>query len=171
MSNWATKYGIYPELSGSPNDPTSLNFGGSCKERVWNMKKRGYGQYGNSEHPEWGWKYWEENCSRLIAQKKELEAKKAKDEELRKKLEADKIAREKKEAEMLAYVAEVQRLAEENKKNLERLAEMEKEQLRIELEEEKSKSKTVKPEIVATSGLVPLGILGILLLYSSGGKS
>jgi len=157
---WATKYGIYPIFDGSPNDPTSLNYGGSCAERIANLKRRGYGKYGNSRNPESGWIWWEKNCSRLMAEKKALEAKKAKDEELRRKLEADRIAKEKKEAEILAYVAEIQQLAE-----------MEKEQLRIELEKEKSKSKTVKPEIVAASGLIPLGILGILLLYTSGAKS
>ena len=156
---WATKYGIYPIFKDSPNDPTSLNYGGSCAERIANLKRRGYGKYGNSQHPEWGWIWWEQNCSRLMAEKKALEAKKAKDEELRRKLEADRIAKEKAEAEMLAYVAEVQRLAE-----------MEKEQLRIELEKEKIKTETPKPEIVTASGLVPLGILGILLLYSSRGK-
>ena len=147
---WAIKYGLYPIFDGSPNDPTSLNYGGGCAERIANLKRRGFGKYGNSQHPEWGWIWWEQNCSRLMTQKKELEAKKAKDEELRKKLESERIARQQAEAKRLDDVAEAQRLAA-----------IEEERLRIQLLEKQKIE--FKPEIVATSSLIPLVIISYLV--------
>lgn len=161
MSNWATKYGIYPELSGSPNDPTSLNFGGSCKERVWNMKKRGYGQYGNSEHPEWGWKYWEENCSRLVREYKEH-----KEELERQRQENEKIQQQKQqEALMIKQQQELQekKIRDEQIKQQELKIKQQNDEKELELkrqkmilEENQLKSKNLGILFISAIGLIAL---------------
>jgi len=159
-NNWATKYGYFREFSGSPNDPTSMNFGGSCAERIAILKKRGYGKYG--KNPLEGYVYWEKNCERLTQEYKLFKIQEAKDQELKNKLESQRIAKEQAEAKRLAKVAEDQRLAA-----------IEEERLRIQLlneEEIKVKEKLPFTSINPYYSLIPLGILGILLLYSRGGK-
>jgi hypothetical protein len=148
--NWATKYGYFLEFSGSPNDPTSMNFGGSCAERIAILKKRGFAKYGNSKHPEWGYVWWEQNCQRLTQEYKLFKIQEAKDQELKNKLESERIARQQAEAKRLADVAEAQRLAA-----------IEEEKLRIQLLNEEEMQ--FKPEIIAASSLIPLVIISYLV--------
>ena len=62
--NWATKYGHFSTLEGTANDPTSINYGGSCNERIENLARRGYGLYSNIGQ-RYSIAYWQQNCSRL----------------------------------------------------------------------------------------------------------
>jgi hypothetical protein len=98
--NWSTQYGKYAEFSGSPNDPTSLNYAGTCAERIQNMKARGYGQESNFDKVS-GTNYWERNCERLIAEKRALQ-----EEEKRKRLEADQAQQKQKEIETTMLINE-----------------------------------------------------------------
>ena len=90
--NWATKYGYFSTLEGTANDPTSINYGGSCNERIENLRRRGYGLYSNIGQ-RYSIVYWQQNCSRLTEEyrlskiQKEnerlLNVQKQKDEQLR----------------------------------------------------------------------------------------
>ena len=80
--DWARKYGYFSTLEGSPNDPTSINYGGSCAERIENLKRRGYGLYSNIGQ-RYSVIYWQQNCSRLTEEYRLSKIEKQKDEQQR----------------------------------------------------------------------------------------
>lgn len=93
------------------------------------------------------------------------------------KLESERIAKEQAEIKRLAKVAEDQRLAEIQKEEL-RLALLEKEKAEKIAKEkavkeaaEQMEKQRVEKAIPLISSLLPITAIGILLLYSSGGKS
>ena len=63
--NWANKYGYFSVFKDTPNDPSSMNYGGSCAERIENLRARGYGLYTSVYDQRYSIAYWQQNCSRL----------------------------------------------------------------------------------------------------------
>ena len=92
------------------------------------------------------------------------------------KLESERIAKEKAEAKRLADVAEAQRLAAIEKEilRIQLLDEQEKERIRKEQEikdiAEAKEFQRVDKSIPLIASVLPITALGILLLYSRGGK-
>ncbi len=93
------------------------------------------------------------------------------------RLESERIAKEKAEAKRLADVAEAQRLAaiEKERLRIELLDKQEKERIRKEQEikdiAEAKEFQRVDKSIPLIASVLPITALGILLLYTRGGKS
>ena len=93
------------------------------------------------------------------------------------RLESERIAKEKAEAKRLADVAEAQRLAaiEKEKLRIELLDKQEKERIQKEQEikdiAEAKEFQRVDKSIPLIASVLPITALGILLLYTRGGKS
>lgn len=145
---WATKYS---------KSPTDVEYQGSMSERIAELRKRGYGNDVIN--------YWIINGHRLVAEHQakrlaeiaRLELKAKNDQialNLKNKLESERIAKEQAEAKRLADVAEIQRLAA-----------IEEERLRIQLLDKQEKQK-----ISVISSIIPLGIVAFLLINSRNNK-
>jgi len=108
--SWANKYGYFSIFEGTPNDPTSMNYGGDCAERIENLKRRGYGLYSNVS-PETSIVYWQENCHRLKEEQRlsKIEKEKERIFEIQ-KAEQVKIQIQRDQKIYDAGVAEAQRL-------------------------------------------------------------
>ena len=152
--NWANKYGYFSTLEGTANDPTSINYGGSCAERIENLKMRGYGLYSNVGQ-RYSILYWQENCSRLT---EEYRLSKIQKEE---KILFDIQEAKDEEERLLEIELEIQRKQNEIKR---------KEITKVQPETIPETIPEIIPAVVATSSLIPLGILAILLINSSRGK-
>ena len=74
-AGWANKYGYFSVLGDTPNDPTSMNYGGDCAERIENLRARGYGLYSNIGERH-SIVYWQQNCHRLEEEQRLLKIQK-----------------------------------------------------------------------------------------------
>ena len=128
--------------------PTDIRFEGSCEERIQHLKARGYGLYSNIGQ-ESSIVYWQENCQRLEAQYRLLQIQKEEQRLFDIQLEKDE------EERLLQIQLENQRVQNEIKRK----------QIVPKI------IPAVSPEIVATSSLIPLGIIAILLINSSRSKN
>jgi hypothetical protein len=153
-AGWANKYGYFSVLGDTPNDPTSMNYGGDCAERIENLRARGYGLYSNIGERH-SIVYWQKNCHRLEEEQRLLSIQKDEEERL--------IQEEEMFEDLLRKQLENERKQNEIKRKEITKVQSIKPVIIPEITPE------ITPTVVATSSLLPLGIIA-LLLYSRTGR-
>ena len=152
--NWATKYGNFAIFKDSPNDPRSLNFAGSYRERITHLRVRGFGNDVIN--------HWIINGERLVAEHKANLQKIKEDQRIAQEL---KLIEEEKQKALKKIQDEIEiqekRIEEENR--LIALQKVKENQQRIIEKEEIQKEELV---ISSSKFILISGLIGITYLVA-----